>query len=91
MEGANGPITPAADKILRDKNVLILPDLYMNAGGVIISYFEYLKNLSHVSFGKMISRHMWEAQKKLLGKIIKIKYLFSIFNIHICVLLKLKP
>jgi glutamate dehydrogenase (NAD(P)+) len=47
-EGANGPITPDADRILRDRNVFVIPDILANAGGVTVSYFEWVQGLQHL-------------------------------------------
>lgn len=68
-EAANGPITPDAEDILLEKGVMIIPDVYLNAGGVTVSYFEWLKNLSHVRFGRMDKRFHEHSMRSVLGEV----------------------
>ncbi len=71
-EAANGPVTPEADAILNEKGVMVLPDMYLNAGGVTVSYFEWLKNLSHVRFGRMDKRFNQGANERMVDLVEKL-------------------
>jgi glutamate dehydrogenase (NAD(P)+) len=68
-EAANGPCTPEADEIFIQKGILCVPDMYLNAGGVTVSYFEWLKNLSHVRYGRMEKRFSENMNARILGQI----------------------
>jgi glutamate dehydrogenase (NAD(P)+) len=68
-EAANGPISADAEEILNAKGVVIIPDMYINAGGVTVSYFEWLKNLSHMRFGRMEKRFNSNTYENLVGMV----------------------
>ena len=65
-EAANGPITADAEAILLKMGAVIVPDMYLNAGGVTVSYFEWLKNLSHMRFGRMDKRFNMNATSNMV-------------------------
>jgi glutamate dehydrogenase (NAD(P)+) len=68
-EAANGPLTPEADEVFASKGTLVVPDMYLNAGGVTVSYFEWLKNLSHVRYGRLEKRFTENQNKNILNQI----------------------
>lgn len=85
IEAANGPVTYAADAKLNERGVVIIPDAYANAGGVVVSYFEWIRNLSHIRFGRMQrrydeirSQHQMEALEELTGKSMPDKFKLQI-------------
>ncbi len=67
-EAANGPLTPEADEIFVKKGALVVPDMFLNAGGVTVSYFEWLKNLSHVRYGRLEKRFTENLNAHILGQ-----------------------
>jgi glutamate dehydrogenase (NAD(P)+) len=71
-EAANGPITSNAEDILLKKGIVIIPDMYLNAGGVTVSYFEWLKNLSHMRFGRMDKRFNQNKNMGIIGTVEKL-------------------
>ena len=70
-EAANGPVTSQAEDVLLKKGILIIPDMYINAGGVTVSYFEWLKNLSHMRFGRMEKRFNQQTYESIVDLVLR--------------------
>ena len=68
-EAANGPVTAKGAAILAEKGIIVLPDIYLNAGGVTVSYFEWLKNLSHMRFGRLQKRFDEQNYRRIVEQI----------------------
>lgn len=68
-EAANGPLTPEADEVFAQKGILVIPDMFLNAGGVTVSYFEWLKNLSHVRYGRLEKRFTENQNNTIIAQI----------------------
>jgi len=71
LEAANGPISFDADKKLNEKGIIVMPDIYVNAGGVVVSYFEWVKNISHIRFGRVEKRFQEDKILELIDLIDK--------------------
>ncbi|MBU1211654.1 MAG: Glu/Leu/Phe/Val dehydrogenase [Alphaproteobacteria bacterium] len=71
VEAANGPTTFEGDRILRERGIVVMPDLFVNAGGVVVSYFEWVKNLTHIPFGLMERRHHESSHQMLASSLEK--------------------
>lgn len=72
-EGANGPTTDKADEVLLQRGILVIPDIYLNAGGVTVSYFEWTKNISHMRFGRMAKRFETGREHRILDLIEQVR------------------
>lgn len=77
IEAANGPVTAKADKILRDRGVVIIPDMFANAGGVTVSYFEWVKNINQIRFGRLQRRYEEGRNRSLIEALEKQGMTFS--------------
>ena len=69
IEAANGPVTFNADQILTQRGIMVLPDIYVNAGGVVVSYFEWVKNISQIRFGRLRKRFEEDRERHIVEAI----------------------